>query len=295
MGNSYHPAETQDHLLESRLVAQTYRITVLVPMRRGDGSERFPVIYATDRDDLWGGLATIANSVQLLGEAPRFILVGIGYEPAGAAAVLRWRDFGTHDIRARFEKELRQVADSPLVTGLADFDLVTRTTDANDFLRFIREELQPFINHRYPTLPDDSNYFGYSAGGTFGLHVLFTQPHVFKRYILGSPGTSYCGDQFALELVERFRKTGASLQAKLFMSVGELEEFNRGLGQFDLVSGFIALAKCLQSKPLPGLDLTLRMFPQETHATAWAPAFSHGLRALLGSVDQVPYWPDYFK
>ena len=27
----------------------------------------------------------------------------------------------------------------------------------------------PFVNERYPTVAADSSYFGYSAGGTFGL------------------------------------------------------------------------------------------------------------------------------
>jgi predicted alpha/beta superfamily hydrolase len=287
--------EVQSHSIASRFVAQTYRIRVLLPMRRADESERFPVVYATDGDDLFDGLAVFSKSLQLHGETPRFILVGIGYEPAGAAAVLRWRDFATPDIRVRFEQELRAVAESPLVSGLDDFGVVSGTTDARDFLRFICEELMPFVNERYPTVPDDTCYSGYSAGGTFGLLTLFTQPQSFGRYILGSAATSYDGEQFMVPLAREFSRSGAALNAKVFLSVGELEEFKRGLEQFDLVSGYTLLAKFLALERIPGLDLTLRLFPNETHASAWGPAFSHGLRAVFGPADQVPYSPDYRK
>ena len=44
-----------------------------------------------------------------------------------------------------------------------------------------------------------------------------------------------------------------------------------------------------------GLKLTAQMFPGETHATCWTSAFTHGLRAVFGSTDQVPFWPDSLK
>src|ERR1700689_1357093 len=106
--------EVQSHSIASRFVAQTYGIRVLLPMRRANGSERFPVVYAGDGDDLFDGLVAFSKSLQMHGETPRFILVGIGYEPPGAAAVLRWRDFATPGIRARFERELHAVASTPL-------------------------------------------------------------------------------------------------------------------------------------------------------------------------------------
>lgn len=287
--------ELQSHSIASRFVDQTYRIRILVPMRRADESERFPVVYATDGDDLFEALAAFSKSLQLHGETPRFILVGIGYEPAGAAAVLRWRDFATPEIRARFEQELRAVAETPLVAGPANFETVMRTTGAREFLRFVREELMPYVNERYPTVPEETCYSGYSVGGTFGLITLFTQPESFRRYILGSPATSYAGEQFVVPLAKAFVESGAGLTAKVHLSVGELEEFKRGLAQFDLVSGYTILAKYLTLARIPGLDLTLRLFPNETHASAWGPAFSQGLCAVFGPADQVPYAPDYLQ
>jgi len=264
-------------------------------MCRSDRSEHFPVVYTTDADDFFGGLAAQAMMLQTLGETPRFILVGIGYENSRASTLLRMRDLWTHNHRALYCTEMRHLLQSQLVSGVDDLNTITGTTDATEFLQFIREELMPFMSNRYPVLPGECSFSGYSGGGGFGLYTLFTRPETFKHYILGSPGTSYRGYNYAVKMAERFKESSQTIAAKVFMSVGELEEFKKGFWQFDLVSGYFQLAKFLQQAAIPGLDVTLKIFPGETHATAWTLAFSHGVKTLLGSVDDVPYWPEYLK
>jgi predicted alpha/beta superfamily hydrolase len=292
---SYRWIELQEHLIESQHVPQTFKLRVQIPMCRADGSERFPVLYAADSDDYFEALARQAAMLQLHGEAPRFILVGVGYENPRSADALRLRDLFTHSIRSHFRTTIEQLLTSPLVEGVDSIKTIVESTDASDFLRFVRAELIPFIEAHYPTVADENTYFGYSAGGTFGLFTLFTQPETFKRYILGSPGTSCEGHNFAIELAQAFFRASRRLDAKVFMSVGELEEFKKGLDRFDLVSGCYQFAKYLKQAAISGLDLTFKMFPDETHATAWTRAFNHGVKTLLGSVDQVPFWPDYLK
>lgn len=291
----FNTDEVREHLISSKHVAQTYRIRVWLPMRRADDSERFPVVYSTDSDDYFDGLTALAKHLHIHAETPRFILVGIGYEHPRAAPVLRMRDLLTHSIRKSFHSEVMQLAASPIIDHIDDPRVATETTDANDFLEFIHSELIPFINERYATVPVEDSYFGYSAGGAFGFHTLFTRPEVFKRYVLGSPATSCRGHHFGIETARAFIESGRSLSAKVFVSMGELEEFKRGFGQFELVSGYILMVKYLRAAAIPGLDLSTQIFPGETHSVAWSLAFTRGLRAVMGPVDQVPFWPDYLK
>jgi uncharacterized protein len=286
----FKPHEVKDHLLRSNIVAQSFKIRVLQPIRRTDDSERFPVLYVTDSDEFFGGLATLASALQFSGETPRFILVGIGYENALAVESLRMRDLVTHAIRERYQRAIERVAESPLFGGIDDLEVVTHTTDAADFLRFIRAELMPFIAAEYPVRPGDNNYSGYSAGGTFGLYTLFTQPDTFRRYIIGSPSASHAGHHFGIELVKEFISSGQAMDAKVFISVGELEEFTEWFSQFELVTGYYLLVKFLKQSAIRGLDVTSQVFPGETHATAWTLAFSRGLKTLFGPADHVPYW-----
>ncbi len=284
--------QIEEHLIRSQAIAQTFRVKVLQPMSRSDRSERFPVLYTTDSDYFFGGLSNLANMMQGYGEIPRVILVGIGYADSGAAPLLRLRDLLSRPVQELLATLIKQTADSEFVTVPEDVQHIASSTDAAEFLRFVHEELMPFIDAHYPTLPDDRSFFGYSAGGTFGLYTLFTRPDTFRRYVLGSPATSYDGHHFGIELAERFVRSGRSIDAKVFMSVGELEELQSGTDRFDLVSGYYLLARFLQRSPVAGLDLTLRVFPGETHATAWTMSFSHGLKALFGPADRVPFWPE---
>jgi predicted alpha/beta superfamily hydrolase len=264
---AYGLFEFREYLIRSKRVAEVFNIKVLKPVR--DSCKRFPVLYATDSDELFGGLATLANGLQGSGETTPFILVAIGYERSRLAELLRMRDLLTHSIRVRVHSVVQSMASS-------------LTDDAfDDVLEFLREELMPFINEHYPTLANSSGYFGYSAGATFGLYTLFTKPETFDRYVLGSPSTSFDNHHFGIELARDFIASRRTLQAELFMSVGELEEFRPGGEKFDLVTGFYRMVRYLRSTSIPGLRLTARVFPDETHATAWSPAFSHGLRTLF--------------
>jgi predicted alpha/beta superfamily hydrolase len=281
-----------EHLIRSELIAQTFRIKVIEPVRRADESERFAVLYATDSDDFFGPYGSLLHFMQTLAEIPRFILVAIGYDDAGASDLLRMRDLLTHANRSHFHPMIKQLLDSPIAGRASDFRTITQTTDARDFLQFIRDELMPFVAAHYPVLPNDNSYSGYSAGGTFGLFTLFTEPDTFRRYLLGSPATSFQGQHFAIDLAKEYINSGLRMDCRVFLSVGELEEFKIGAGQFELVTGYYQLVKFLRTANIPGLDLTARLFPGETHATAWMPALGHGLRTLFAPMEGVRHWLD---
>jgi predicted alpha/beta superfamily hydrolase len=291
---SYHAPEITTHLISSSVVAQSFRIKVLQPVCKADGSERFPVVYATDGDDLFEALGALSKNLQAHGEVPRFILVGVGYQDPRAASMLRMRDYYPHAIRSLYATETEQLARSEIFGGV-DIETITQTTDAGEFLKFIRAELMPLIESSYPTVPDDSTYFGYSAGGLFGLYTLSTQPETFSRYILGSLPTTYRGKHFGIELIDALALSGRAIPAKVALTVGELEELVGPLAPFDLVTGYCQLTKRLRAGAIPGLELFARILPGETHATAWAGAFGHGLRSLFRPAREVPFLPDFLR
>jgi predicted alpha/beta superfamily hydrolase len=291
---SFQLSEVTEHRIASRNIAQVFRVKVQLPIRRTDETERFPVLYATDADEFFGALATIATHLQIHGEVPRFILVGIGYADEAASRLLRMRDLHTHANRALYQDDIEQLARSSLVNANCDLRLITQTTDAGEFLEFVKSELVPFVDGTYPTESSANSYYGYSAGASFGLFTLLSQPETFKNYILGSPVTSHRGHQFATAFVKRFLDSGRSLNARVYISVGELEELGP-MERFDLVSGCSTLLKYLRGANIRSLQLITRMFPGETHASAWMPAFSHGLRVVLGPADDIPFCPIYLR
>jgi peptidyl-prolyl cis-trans isomerase A (cyclophilin A) len=278
----------ETHLIASKQVNQTFRVQVMQPARRPGETTRLPVVYATDGNLTFDMLKGISYILQSSGhEAPRFILVGIGYpgDSPMAGAVLRGRDL-TFPGYPKFRLVPRMAGVLVAEPGTKDF------YGAEDFQRFIREELIPLIDGNYPTLPGERTYFGHSAGGGFGLFTLFTQTDLFNNYIISSPGLIYHGKSsagsrydnydFVLRDARKFLDSGKSVSGiRLYLSVGADEEFEPGLAEWRLTSSFYRMAAMMKGASAPGLHLTTEVFAGETHLTAWPMAFIHGVRAVF--------------
>ncbi len=172
-----------------------------------------------------------------------------------------------------------------------------RHEGADDFLRFIAEELIPLIDENYPTRRGDRTYFGHSLGGAFGLYTLFTKPELFGRFIVSSPAAIYDGVSsagiryqnydFVLEVARGFIRTGQALAGvKLHLCVGEEEEFEPEYAQWQLVSSFFRLSRLLREARIAGLRVTAEVLAGESHMTSWPLAFMHGIQAVFGTRDR---------
>ena len=116
--------------------------------------------------------------------------------------------------------------------------------------------------------PTDDGHFGNSAGGRFGMFVLLSQPATFGRYILGSPALTW-EDGLILKQAESFAASGKSVSARLFMASGSLESER-------MISDMLEIARLLET--VEGLEIETRVFPDESHATAFRLSYSHGVR-----------------
>ena len=58
---------------------------------------------------------------------------------------------------------------------------------ADNFLKFIQNELIPVIDANYRVVPGERVMVGYSLGGLFGAYAMFESPELFNRNILISP------------------------------------------------------------------------------------------------------------
>jgi predicted alpha/beta superfamily hydrolase len=261
------------HRLISREVGDSFDIRVMLPPMLPGEQTRFPVVYLTDSH---GGFIVSEDAMRLmmLMDVPRFIAVGIGNGGA--------RDmYQALEIRTR---DLTPVA-VPSWTGLGipvegQLKPAVPSGGAGKFLAFIRNELIPFVDARYPTDPKDRGYFGDSLGGLFGCYVLFTAPDTFNRYIIGSPSL-WWADESTFRLVESYGKAHHDLAAKVFLGVGGLEELPAGASS-RMVTNTLRLARILQARGYPSLRLTTHVFPDETHTTVASMNFIRGLVAVFG-------------
>ena len=274
------------HLIECVPIGQTFQIQVMQPLMKRKESERFPVLYLTDGNLSFDFAKGISHCLQSSGWVRRFILVGIGYpgDNPFAGNVLRCRDLTSSERpeipglpRSSPIEQVPGVEASGKIWGGAD-----------DFLAFIRDQLIERIDAEYPTISGDRTYFGHSLGGSFGLYALFSQASVFDKYIISSPGISCDGDEHGIREAQQFIASGRPLKARLIMSVGDQEEFERDFAKARCVSSFYRLAALLREAAIPDLDFSCRVFQDETHVSVWPIAFSHGVQAAYGAAERPP-------
>jgi predicted alpha/beta superfamily hydrolase len=290
-----HFPRVETHLISSHHVAQTFKIQVALPPRRQSEVTRLPVIYLTDGNLVFNLFKEISSLLQTMGihPFPSFILVGISYpsEAQYAGTFLRMRDFTTLDHPRVDKRSARSLF--PIEGILTAEDGTKDHGGAEDFLRFIGDELIPFIDEKYQTIPGDRTYVGHSGGGFLGLLALFTQSRMFRNYVISSPGLFYDGetsggfrydnDDFGFPMAREFIASGQSLEGiSLYMSVGSEEEFQSGYLGAQLTSSFYRMAALLKSASIPGLKMTIEVIPGETHMTVWPIALMHGVQAVFG-------------
>ncbi len=165
--------------LSSQILHEPRIVNIYVPdSYRRDSLKRYPVIYLLDgsaNEDFIHivGLVQFGTFpwVHLL---PETIVVGI-------ANVDRIRDFTfpTHNTK--------------------DHDAFPTSGGSDTFIRFISEELQPWVDTHYRT-DSVKTLIGQSLGGLLATEILFRQPDLFDNYIIISP--SLWWDNMSLLLEE---------------------------------------------------------------------------------------------
>ncbi len=284
--SGYDLPKIEKHLIKAKHIDQTFEIYVMVPAAKKDGSERFPALYITDS---YSGMrfGDVTQSMQM-GAVPRYITVGIGYKGIHGyqAGNIRERDlsFKQYDWMGKREGHNPAVKKGKMSGG------------APEFLAFIRDEVMPFVDAHYPTDPDDRGYFGFSLGGGFGLYTLFNHPETFNRYIIGSPTISFSGDDEMIKAAKRYIASGKPINAKVFMSVGNLEDTERVFStppvDLKFVRDFKRLRNILQKNPIPGMELTTHIFEGQSHLTVPSMAYVLGVETVYGWIgcdDQGPF------
>jgi predicted alpha/beta superfamily hydrolase len=248
---------TEARTLFSTIRGRDYHLSVALPDSYPTSTQAYPVIYVLDGDFNFGVAAGLTRFSQAFRNVPELIIVGIGYDMATAEefAALRDLDF-----------------DIPGVPGASPESV------SNLFLAALTQEIIPFIDAHYRTIPADRCLQGYSSGGFFVLYVLFQQPEAFQRYISGSAILNATYDYW-IQHDAPLAARDASHPIQLYLSVGELEE--EDLPNFQQ---FVAI---LEQGHYPGLTVSSEIYAGEGHgAEGIALTYLHGIAVVYPPVER---------
>jgi len=171
--------------LDSGILGEAREVYVYLPPGMEPGMV-YPVIYLLDGHSLHNVCASFVQHYSGRERMPEAIVVGI-------ASTDRLRDFTPYE---------REAYDGRYGGGGAD-----------DFLRFLVEELFPVVEEKYP-VRDYRVLVGHSYGGLFVSYVLSSRPGLFRAYLACSPWLSEVDNVMVDEIGERLR--GGFEERRLF-------------------------------------------------------------------------------
>jgi predicted alpha/beta superfamily hydrolase len=242
---------TEERTLFCPTLGREYHLSVALPDSYRTSPQAYPVIYVLDGDLFFGMAAGLTPIARWCLGVPEVIIVGISYgmESYDQWVQLRERDFKIPEVR-----------DAPPDSA------------ANRFLDALTQEMIPFIEANYRTIPSDRCLFGYSSSGFFVLYALFHQPDAFQRYLCGS-GDLYIAYPYVIQHDAQLAARDGATPIQLYLSAGELEE--------DQFPFFHQLVAFFEQGNYPGLTLTTEIYPGERHGSEGvALTYLHGLRML---------------
>jgi predicted alpha/beta superfamily hydrolase len=230
-------------LYESKNVGDAFHVFISLPDGYISSGKMYPVLYLLDGDVSFGMGTSIARYLQVGGNIPELIIVGIGYGSVDAGKNKRSRDFKPNE-------------------------------GAENFLKFISEELIPFIDSKYRTEPNERTISGYSLAGSFALYTLFTKSETFNRYIIGSPylvANDFSIFDFESEAAEK----KVVINANLFISVGGEEPDDKYFNPID------SLVTKIVDHNYSGLNMETKVFDGGTHLLCPPEVLTYGLVAVF--------------
>ncbi len=248
---------TQRHVFKAKNVDQEYQIQVYLPPGYENSTKSFPALYLLDADKSFGMAVNIVEWLSWAKEIPEAIVVGIAY----GGDTQNWWDKRSRDYTP-WKDSQKVWGDFPLAGG------------ARNFLKFLKEELIPWVDSNYRTAGNDRGLAGLSFGGLFGTYVLFVEPRLFSRYLLSGAALIW-DDRHVFKMEEEFAKTHDSLPVKVYFAVGELDEQS-------IIGPWKDFHSVLAGRDYHDLEIKNEVIPGETHISSWPASLTRGMKYLYG-------------
>ena len=247
---------TQQFPLKSKSVEdETYSIYIYLP-ENYDENTKYPVIYLLDADKTFSIMKGTLDFLILGKEIKDVMVIGIGYKKDEDWWNKRSRDFlPTKDLKTKEGKSW------PMAGG------------AEDFLKFLTDELIPEIEAWYPIDSTNRGIIGFSYGGFFASYVLAKHPDLFNNYIIISPGLAW-DSNYILKVEEKYNINRTDLKKNVFISYSSEESLE------SIIEPTKLFIERLESRNYPGLNLITEVNEGETHFAGFSTSLNKAIKIL---------------
>jgi len=232
-------------------------IIYLPPGYEQHPKQRYPVLYMQDGQNLFDGATSFIPGQEWRADETAEALIEAGkIRPLIIVGIYNGGDSRIDDYT--------QIPDADIKAG----------GKADLYGRLIVEELKPFIDSHYRTIPDDTGLGGSSLGGLVSLYLGLKYPQTFTRLAVLSPSVWWGKRQILRDVAALPTKT----PARIWLDVGTAESKSPA----KMVEDARALRDALEAKGWAlGSDLSYFEADGEQHnEAAWARRFDRVLEFL---------------
>ena len=238
--------------IPSKILGEERTILVSTPPTYDQSSQHYPVLYMTDGGTHLTHTRGTVDFLARLGLMPQVIVVGVNNTD-------RTRDLTPTHVASRTANG--RVFESPTSGGAAKF------------LDFFEQELFPYVDTHYRTLP--LRFFaGHSFGGLFALNALFTHPEMFSAVLAVSPSLHWDND-LPNRQADSFFDGLDELNVTLFVAMANEEDGDPAPTRLD------RLEETVSNADVDGFEWAVMRMPDETHGSVVLRAHYWGLRKVF--------------
>jgi ferri-bacillibactin esterase len=211
-----------------------------------------PAVLVMDGDYLFDAAAKAGRTLGKAGLIPPAFVIGVGYGAGfGKPGNFRGRDYTP-----------TASPEEPSSGG------------ADRFLDYLEGTLWPELSRRYPLRQAGRVIAGHSLGSLLVLRALFRATPFFDLALASAPSI-WWDNRSILGLIKGLRRRRASLDASLYLGVGEDDSPS--------MSGDLRLLENqLKAKPFNGLRIISEVWPGRDHYDVVPFTMTAGLASLLG-------------
>jgi hypothetical protein len=145
---------------------------------------------------------------------------------------------------------------------------------ADNFIKFIKNELFPLVTKSYRTNPDSSAISGLSFGGLLNSYILFTQPEMFQGYIIIAPMLVW-NNKSILKLETEYFSSHKELNKTVYISYGSLDYKDW------VINATVEFISMIKMHNYQGLKFVPKIFEGETHISVLSTALTNGLKTIF--------------
>jgi len=243
-----------ERYLISGEVNSTFKLNIYLPLSYNESEDIYPIMILTDAS-IGSGIAQSTFDLLTWGKTiPEVIVIGIDYPYTDMTQLQRYR----------FRDMMPTHVEGYEPSG-----------DADKFINFIEKELFPYIQNNYRVDTTDRAFYGHSAGGNLGSHILLEKPYLFNRYVIGSPGY-YWDDNEIIKRIQGMDKIGGKSEIVIYSYI----ESNVSDGMLNNWNTFNNLLKEKTSSQIHFRD---QIYKDEGHFSVYLSAFSTAIKFIYSN------------